>query len=67
MHLSAAAEMTPSGVPPIPIQHVDAGLGPRSGDRRRDVAVADQVHARAGLAELGDQVVVAVALEHDDA
>ncbi len=47
-------------------QHVDAGPGLGGGDRRRDVAVADQVDARAGLAQLGDQVVVAVALEHDD-
>ena len=40
--------------------------GLRGGDRRRDVAVADEVHARSGLAELGDEVVVAVALEDDD-
>ena len=66
-HLSAAAEMTPSGVPPIAVEHVDARLGPRGGDRRRDVAVADQVDAGARLAQLADQVVVALALEHDDA
>ena len=40
--------------------------GLRGRDRGRDVAVADEVHARAGLAQLGDQVVVAVALEDDD-
>ena len=33
-------------------QHVDAGERLRRGDRGRDVAVADQVDARAGLAQL---------------
>ena len=49
------------------VQQVDAGLRPRGRDRGRDVAVADQVHARAGLAQLADQLLVALALEHDDA
>ena len=49
-----------------PVEQVDAGLGSGGGDRRRDVAVADQVDARAGLAELADQLLVPVALEHDD-
>ena len=48
------------------VEDVDAGVRLRGGDRRRDVAVADQLHARAGLAQLGDQRVVALALEHDD-
>ena len=48
-----------------PVEHVDARPGLRGGDRRCDVAVADQAHARARLAQLGDQLVVAVALEHD--
>ncbi len=49
-----------------PVQQVDAGLRPGGGDRRGDVAVADQVDARACLAKLPDQLVVAFALEHDD-
>ena len=47
-------------------EEVDAGARLRGRDRGRDVAVADEVHARSGLAELGDEVVVAVALEDDD-
>ena len=39
---------------------------PGRGDRGRDVAVADQVDARAGRTQLGDQVDVALALEDDD-
>ena len=66
MHLIAAAEMTPSGVPPMPISRSTPVNACAAAIDGRDVAVADQVHARAGLAQLGDQVVVAVALEHDD-
>ena len=47
-------------------QHVDPGEGWAAAIDGRDVAVADQVDARARVAQLGDQVVVAVALEHDD-
>jgi hypothetical protein len=47
-------------------QQVDARLRLRGGDRGRDVAVADQLHLRARLAQLGDQRVVALPLEHDD-
>ena len=47
-------------------QHVDAGPRPARGDRGRDVTVADQVHARARVAQLRDQLVVALALEHHD-
>ena len=49
------------------VEHVDAGLRTRGRDRGRDVAVANQIHARARLAQLADQLVVAVALEHRDA
>ena len=44
-------------------QDVDAGVGVRGHHRAGDVAVADQADARAGLADLGDQLVVAVAIE----
>ena len=37
-------------------QDVDAGVGVGRHDRAGDVAVADQADARAGLADLGDQV-----------
>ena len=47
-------------------QHVDAGRRLAGGDRRGDVAVANQVDAGAGLPQLGDERVVALALEHDD-
>ena len=55
MHLIAAAEITPSGVPPIPIS-MSTPVGLRGGDRGGDVAVADQVHARARLRAAPDQV-----------
>ena len=64
-HLIAAAEITPSGVPPIPISTSTPVPGLR-GDRRCDVAVPDQVDPRARLAQLGDQRLVPVPLEHDD-
>ncbi len=47
-------------------EEIDAGTRLSGCDGRRDVAVADEVHARSGLAKLGDEVVVAVALEDDD-
>ena len=37
----------------------------RGADRGHDVAVGDQLDARAGLADLGDQIVVARPVEHD--
>jgi hypothetical protein len=49
-----------------PHEEVDPGPHLRGGDRRRDVAVADEVDARAGLADLGNEFVMAVALEDDD-
>ena len=48
-----------------PVEDVDAGVRLRRGDRRCDVAVADQLHARARVAELGDERVVTLALEDD--
>src|SRR5881392_2868435 len=44
--------------PPDAVEDVDARLGPRRGDRRCDIPVADQVDPRARLAQLADQVVV---------
>ena len=62
----AAAVSTPSGAPPMPI----TACTPRADDRRRDagrqVAVADQPDARAGGADVGDQLLVARPVEHDD-
>src|SRR5215210_2814766 len=49
-----------------PHQHVDAGERLGGGDRGRDVAVANEVHARAGVPQLADQPLVPLALEHDD-
>ena len=65
-HLSAGRGDHALGRAADPIEQVHPGPGLRSGDRGRDVAVADQVHLRAGLAELADQILVPVALEHDD-
>jgi hypothetical protein len=44
-------------------QDVDAGVGPRGGDRTGDVAVTDEADAGAGLADLGDELVVAGPVE----
>ena len=44
-------------------QHVDAGVAPRDRDRAGDVAVLDELDARAGLAALADDVGVALAVE----
>ena len=46
-------------------EDVGAGVGPGGRDGAGDVAVGDQADAGAGLADLGDEVVVAVALEDD--
>src|SRR5918995_5822471 len=51
---------------PDPHQHVHAGERLRCCDRRGDVAVPDQVDACPGLAQLPDQLLVAIALEDDD-
>ena len=47
-------------------QQIDAPALSGGRDRRRDIAVRDQLHLGAHLAELRDQVDVAVAVEHDD-
>ena len=65
MHLSAAAVMTPSGVPPMPNRMSAPESGPGGGDGAGHVAVGDEADAGAGLAHLGDEVVVAVAVEDD--
>ena len=45
---------------------VDAGADDGGGDAGRQVAVADQPDARAGRADVGDQLLVARPVEHDD-
>ena len=51
MHLIAAAEMTPSGVPPMPHSRSTGERSLTASSAARDVAVGDQPHARAGLAD----------------
>ena len=63
MHLSAAAAMTPSGVPPMPKRMSTPVSGKRAGDRGGDVAVGDQADAGAGLADLADDLLVAGPVE----
>ena len=65
-HFSAAAEITPSGVPPIPISMSTPVPRLRGRDRRRDVAVADQVHLARRPRAARRSGLVPVALEHDD-
>ena len=48
------------------VKHVDARPFLSCGDRRCNIAVADQPDARARLAQLGDEAVMPFALEHDD-
>ena len=45
---------------------VDAGADDRRGDAGRQVAVADQPDARAGRADVRDQLLVPRPIEHDD-
>src|SRR4051794_25273607 len=45
---------------------VDAGARNSTGDRRGQIAVTDELDPRAGLADLGDERLVALALEDDD-
>src|SRR5207302_11469962 len=47
-------------------QQVYPGPAARRGDGGSDVAVPDKVDLRAGFAKLADEVVVAIALQHDD-
>ena len=57
--------MTPSGVPPMPHSRSRACAVDRE-QRAGDVAVGDQAHARAGVADGLDALLVARAVEHDD-
>src|SRR5688500_6250335 len=43
-----------------------AGAGDGGGDRRREVAISDELDTRAGLADVLDQLLVPLALEDDD-
>ena len=45
---------------------MNAGAGHRGGDAGRQVAVADQADARAGGADVGDQLLVTRPIEHHD-
>ena len=63
MQRSAAAASTPSGAPPLTEIDVDAAFRLRGGDDAGDVAVGDQHDARAGLAHLADQLLVARPVE----
>ena len=49
-----------------PHDGVDAGAGDGARDRRREVAVADQLDPGAGRADLGDERLVARPLQDDD-
>ena len=62
----AAAVSTPSGRAADAHRGVDAGAAHGGRDAGREVAVGDQLDARAGLADLGDEIVMALAVEHDD-
>ena len=64
-HLIAAAEITPSGVPPIPQSRSMPVLAHDGEQRRGDVAVGDEADAGADLADLGDRLLVTRAVEHD--
>ena len=48
-HLSAAAATTPSGVPPIPYEEIDARSAPSGGDGAGDIAVGQQDETRAPI------------------
>ena len=62
----AAAVSTPSGAPPVPMTACTPVPDHGRGDAGGEVAVADQPDARARLADLGDQALVARPVEHDD-
>src|SRR3954465_11508677 len=71
-HRIAAAVRTPSGAPPVPITACTpdpttaaARPAPRGAAPRRQVTIADQADARAGRADVVDQLLVPLALEHD--
>ena len=58
--------MTPFGRAADAHHRMDAGARHGARDRRRQVAVADELDPGAGGADLGDEVVVAGTLEDDD-
>ena len=62
----AAAVSTPSGAPPVPITAWTPVPDHRGGDAGREVAVADEPDARARLADVGDEPLVARPVEDDD-
>ena len=65
-HRIAAAVSTPSGAPPVPITAWTPLPDDRRGDAGRQVAVADETDARAGGADVADQLLVARPIEHHD-
>ena len=70
LHLAAQAAQRRGGDDALhrsadPDREVVVRSADRGADRGDDVAVVDQLDAGAGLADLGDQVVVPRALEHD--
>ncbi len=62
----AAAVSTPSGAPPVPITAWTPLPTHGGRDAGREVAVADQPDARAGRADIVDQLLVPRPIEHDD-
>ena len=62
---SAAAAITPSGAPPMPISTSTPLSSKQVATAAGDVAVFDQPDAGAGRAHLGDQLLVAIAVEDD--
>ena len=62
----AAAVSTPSGAPPVPITACTPVPTTRGRDAGRQIAVADEPDAGAGRADVGDELLVARPIEHDD-
>ena len=62
----AAAVSTPSGAPPVPITACTPRADDGGRDAGRQIAVADQADAGAGRADVGDELLVARPIEHDD-
>ena len=65
-HFTAHAAMMPSGVPPTPSSRSMPLPAAGRDDRACDVAVGDEPDARAGLADLVDQLARAGPVQHDD-
>ena len=59
MQRMAAAVMMPSGVPPMPASRSVPDVRPARRDRARHVAIGDQPDPGAGVADVGDQLLVA--------